>query len=71
METFLEGVLAVVFVIVIACAVALLIAWPVQLLWNEVMPEIFGLKAITFWQALMLSLLCSLLFKSSCSSSKD
>lgn len=52
-------------------AIALLIAWPVQLLWNDLMPDLFGIKRITFLQALELSALASLLFKSSGSSSKD
>ncbi len=41
---------------------------PVLILWNWLMPEIFGLKSITFVQALGLSLLSSILFKSSSSS---
>lgn len=45
-----------------------IILWP---LWNWLMPEIFGLKSITYWQAYGLIFLCSMLFKSSCSTSKD
>ena len=37
---------------------------PLYYLWNWLMPEIFGLKAITFWQAFGLSLLSGILFKS-------
>lgn len=44
-------------------------ALPVMLLWNAVVPSIFGLKAISFTEALMLSLLCSCLFKSTSTSS--
>ena len=43
---------------------------PVWLLWNAIIPQIFGLPEITFWQALGLSVLCALLFKSS-GGSKD
>ena len=49
--------------------IGILWALPVMLLWNWLMPEIFGLIQITFWQALGLSLLSSFLFKGS--SSKD
>jgi hypothetical protein len=31
-------------------------------LWNALMPQIFGLRALTFWQALGLLLLAKLLF---------
>jgi hypothetical protein len=55
--------------LVIAVAIGVLTALPVMLLWNAVIPELFGLKAIGFIQALLLSTLCSLLFKSSGGSS--
>tara|TARA_Y100001972_G_scaffold125217_1_gene175971 strand:+ start:2666 stop:2908 length:243 start_codon:yes stop_codon:yes gene_type:complete len=35
----------------------------VRWLWNWVMPPLFGLTVITYWQALALGLLVSLLFK--------
>ena len=50
--------------VAIASAVSLITAVPVWLLWNAVIPAIFGLKQISFWQAVMLSLLCTCLFKS-------
>lgn len=31
-------------------------------LWNITMPEVFGLKRITYWQAFRLLILASLLF---------
>lgn len=34
----------------------------VMLLWNWLAPELFGLRAITFWQALGLLALCRILF---------
>lgn len=33
-----------------------------MLLWNGLMPEIFGLTTITFWQGLGVFILCRLLF---------
>lgn len=57
-------------VIIIAGAIALfalfttLFAIPTYFLWNWLMPTIFGLKTITFLQALGLNWLCGFLFKS-------
>lgn len=39
-----------------------LFGWIVMLLWNWLMPELFGLAAISFWQAAGLLLLCKILF---------
>lgn len=40
-----------------------LLGLPLQLLWNWLMPTIFGLPTITFWQAMGLNILASILFK--------
>ncbi|MFW6362339.1 MAG: hypothetical protein ACOC0D_00720 [Spirochaeta sp.] len=44
-------------------ALAALFGFVVMLLWNRLMPEIFGLQRITYWQAWGLFLLSTLLFK--------
>lgn len=51
---------------IIALAIIGVIAFGsiVMLLWNALMPEIFHLPAITFWQALGLFLLTKILFSS-------
>jgi hypothetical protein len=41
----------------------LLTVWVVQLLWNWLIPGIFGLAAINFYQAFGLLILCRILFK--------
>lgn len=41
----------------------LALAWPVKLLWNWLMPVIFSLPAISFWQAAGIMLLISILFR--------
>jgi len=51
--------------------ISIFIALPTMLLWNWLMPVIFGLIKISFLQALGLNLLCGLLFKNSSSSGKD
>ena len=61
-------VLAVIGIFVIV-GIAVLTALPVMWMWNYLMPVIFGLKEIDFTQALLLSALCSTLFKSSPSTS--
>ena len=47
---------------VIAMLLAIFLGAPVMLLWNAVMPTIFGLTKITFGQAIVLNLLASVLF---------
>lgn len=51
--------LKVVLIIIIAAAA---LSAVVMLLWNELIPEIFGLASINFWQALGLFLLARILF---------
>lgn len=56
--------------ILLIAVFSLLSAIFMYFLWNWLMPDIFGLKVITYWQAWGLCFLCEMLFKSS-SSSKD
>ena len=56
----LEGMVAVLGMLVL---VGLLLALPTMLLWNWLMPDLFGTPSIGFWQALGLYLLSSSLFK--------
>ena len=50
--------------VALAAAFALALAVVVQWLWNWLMPDIFSLKEITFWQAFGLVFLGRLLFGS-------
>ena len=43
--------------------ILVLLGYPVMLLWNWLMPELFGLSEITFWQAIGLNILCTILFR--------
>jgi hypothetical protein len=63
-----EGVLLIVGLIVLA---AILLALPLQLLWNWLMPTIFNLPMITFWQALGLNVMSGILFKSNVNVKKE
>ena len=57
----LEGILAVIGLIML---VALLFGLPLQILWNLLMPELFSLPYISFWQACGLNLIAGILFRS-------
>ena len=50
--------------VIIAMAMALLFGLVVMWLWNWLMPAIFGLTTISFWQAWGLVVLSHILFKS-------
>jgi hypothetical protein len=43
--------------------IAAIMSLPVMLLWDWLMPQIFGLPEITWFQAWGILVLCSLLFK--------
>lgn len=60
----LLGALGLVFVVM------LIVGFPVMILWNWLMPAIFGIKAITFWQAIGLQLLAYMILPTSKSPSK-
>ncbi|HTP26903.1 MAG TPA: hypothetical protein VMK12_14775 [Anaeromyxobacteraceae bacterium] len=53
----------VMFGLAAAAALGLVLGFPVMWLWNWLMPQLFRLPALTFWQAVGLLLLCHLLFK--------
>ncbi|MDR0560193.1 MAG: hypothetical protein LBG92_08470 [Prevotellaceae bacterium] len=52
----------VLFHVLYFVAVFAALIWIVVLLWNWLMPEIFGLATVSFWQALGLFALCKILF---------
>ncbi len=47
----------------IAAVLALVLGLGLQWLWNQLIPDIFGLPEISYWQAVGLFILCHLLFK--------
>ena len=48
---------------ILALGLIALFGWIVMLLWNWLMPELFGLKRLDYWQAWGLLALCTILFK--------
>jgi hypothetical protein len=68
MNQKIENILTIVGLLVLAC---LLFGLPLQILWNLLMPVIFNLPYISFWQACGLQLMAALLFKSNISTIKS
>lgn len=57
--------------VVLIVLIPLILALPTMWLWNWLMPEIFDLTTITFWQALGINILSSLLFKNTTTNSSN
>ncbi len=53
----------IVFVLPMFLVFLALLVWAVSALWNWLMPSIFGVSAITYWQALGLMALSWILFR--------
>jgi hypothetical protein len=61
--------LAVMAALGVAVLTAVLLAWPTQWLWNNALVgAVDGINPIGFWQALGLTFLCNILFKSTSNS---
>ena len=68
MNQKIENILIIVGLLILAC---LLFGLPLQILWNLLMPAIFNLPYISFWQACGLQLMAALLFKSNITTIKS
>ena len=58
----------------VLCVVALfglVLGLPLMLLWNCLMPDLFGLQEISFWQAVGLNFLSGILFSDKNISNKN
>lgn|ERR1039457_53184 len=64
MQAFKDIVGATALVVVAIVGLGVLFAGVEMWLWNQVMPQVFGLTVLTFWQALCISWLSMMLFKS-------
>lgn len=58
-KLFLQGCFTTALMVMI---MVIITGWIVMLLWNWLMPDIFGLKEISIWQAYGLTLLGNLMF---------
>jgi hypothetical protein len=68
MNQKIHDVLLLIGLLILAC---ILFGGPLMILWNTLMPTIFGLPYITFWQACGLQLMAALLFKSNINIDKN
>lgn len=67
----MERLGTIIAVVVVVVAIAILLAWSLQLLWNGcLLSAVDGTHPISFWQALGLNLLCGILFRNSNTSKK-
>lgn len=57
-ETMIGGLLGLVIALVLIAIFAVIFQW----LWNTTMPEVFGLKTLTFWQAIKILIIAGILF---------
>lgn len=67
MDDFMKLIGYLVAAIGIVVGIAVITAFPVMVMWNYLIPELFGLKSISFLSKGNRSVLCSTLFE--CSSS--
>jgi hypothetical protein len=64
----MEKIVVYISAIALLFVACILLAWPVQLLWNySLVGAVDGVNPISFWQALGISFLFSILFKNSSS----
>jgi hypothetical protein len=68
MNQKIHDILLLIGLLILAC---ILFGGPLMILWNILMPTIFGLPYITFWQACGLQLMAALLFKSNINIDKN
>lgn len=71
MRNLFCSVLRIVFTLAVYASVSVVLSIPVLLLWNWLMPTIFGITKITLGQAWGISLLCGLLFGRNVSESNE
>ena len=70
-ETIAEKIAVFITALCVIFLASLILALPLLWLWNATMPELFGLKEISWWMAWKLMLLSSILFKNFFSTSKS
>ncbi|MDP6500850.1 MAG: hypothetical protein QF743_09105 [Candidatus Marinimicrobia bacterium] len=61
----MEMLVIIPFVIALIIGITLLISILFQWLWNMTIPEVFGFKMITYWQAFRIIIIAAILFHGS------
>ena len=54
-------IVTLILVVIGVIGIAAGVTWLFQLLWNAVLPPMFGWPLLTYWQALAILALCSIL----------
>jgi hypothetical protein len=62
MEQVMQVVAGLAVIALVGLMVGTLVAIPVMLIWNYMMPELFGAPSLTFWQAFWGTFLIRMLF---------
>lgn len=62
MEHYVKKVVKIIAMVIFGIAVFLLANYVLMWLWNWLMPDLFGLSTITYWQALGIFVIAKLLF---------
>ena len=70
-NSFGEVIVAIAAVLGLIAILVVILGYPLMLLWNWLMPELFGLSEVTFLQAIGLNILCTILFRPSINVKKD
>lgn len=70
-NSLLSAALIVILVLLVAFLILTGLVWVTVWIWNAVMPMIFGLPEITFWQTVGLWWICDFFIKPSISSKED
>lgn len=71
MDNVSEFLFSAAIVAVVMSVLVLLWGLPLMWLWNWIMPTVFGLQTITFWQAVGLNSMSHILFKSNWTTKSD
>ena len=61
----------VAYIIGLIALIVVALGFPLMIVWNWIMPDIFGLPEITFWQAIGLNFLSVILIKPTIKVNKD
>lgn len=62
MEEGISSIIAAAFVSFLALILLLILAFAFRWLWNSTIPDVFGLKTLTLFQAIKILLLVAILF---------
>lgn len=57
-----ENVLGIVIGLAVALVIVAILVVIFRWLWNSTLPDVFGVREVTFWQAFKIMLLASILF---------